>query len=256
MPNFISEDQIERALVQKLQHLHGFDALDSHTEDPEDLNDGSGRANKREVILVERVREAAVRLNPGIPPKAIEDALEKLLDRRQAMSLVAANQEVYGLLRDGIPVEFDDAQGRPQKERVYLINFNAPDENRYLAVIQLWVKGDRGFRRPDVLLEVNGLPLVFIELKNSNVKLKNAHDDNIVNYRTEIPQLYLTNAFCVVSNAIETKVGSFAADWEFFFNWLRVEDEKEKVDREQIKKKGTSLERVIAGLFPREKLLD
>ena len=99
MPNFISEEQIERALVQKLQHLHGFDSLDCHTEDPEDLNDGSGRASKRDVILVDRVREAAVRLNPNLPAKAIEDVLEKLLDRRQAMSLVAANQEVYNLLQ-------------------------------------------------------------------------------------------------------------------------------------------------------------
>ena len=97
MPNFISEDQIERALVQKLQHLHGFDSLNCHTEDAEDLNDGSNRANKREVILVDRVREAAIRLNPNIPAQAIEDALEKLLDRRQAMSLVAANQEIYNL---------------------------------------------------------------------------------------------------------------------------------------------------------------
>ena len=256
MPNFISEDQIERALVQKLQHLHGFDALDCHTEDPEDLNDGSGRANKREVILVDRVREAAVRLNPGIPPKAIEDALEKLLDRRQAMSLVAANQEVYGLLRDGIPVEFDDAQGRTQKERVYLINFNEPDENRYLAVTQLWVRGERGFRRPDVLLYVNGLPLVFIELKNSNVKLKNAFDDNVTNYKREIPQLFLTNAFCVLTNAIETKVGSITAEWEHFFVWLRAEDEKEKIDRKEIAQKGTSLEAVITGLFPPQRLLD
>ena len=217
MANFISEDQIERALVQKLKHPHGFDSLDCHTQDPEDLNDGSGRADKRDVILVDRVREAATRLNSKIPAKAIEDALEKLLDRRQAMSLVAANQEIYNLLRDGIPVEFDDTRGKKQQERVRLIDFNNPDENLYLAVTQLWVKGERGFRRPDVLLYVNGLPLVFIELKNSNVKLKNAHDDNIVNYRTDIPQLYLTNAFCVVSNAIETKVGSFAADWEFLF---------------------------------------
>lgn len=256
MPNFISEDQIERALVQKLQHLHGFDALDCHTEDPEDLNDGSGRANKREVILVDRVREAAVRLNPGIPPEAIEDALEKLLDRRQAMLPVAANQEIYGLLRDGVPVEFDDAQGRPQTERVYLINFKTPDENRYLAVTQLWVRGERGFRRPDVLLYVNGLPLVFIELKNSNVKLKSAFDDNVTNYKWEIPQLFLTNAFCVLTNAIETKLGSITAEWEHFFVWLRAEDEKEKIDREEIKRQGTSLEAVIAGLFPPQRLLD
>src|SRR5688572_18632078 len=114
MPNFISEDQIERAMVQKLKLLHGFDTLHCHTEHPEDLNDRSGRTNKRDVILLDRVREAAVRLNPLIPAQVIANALEKLLDRRQAMTLVAANQEVYNLLRDGIPVEFDDSKGQQQ----------------------------------------------------------------------------------------------------------------------------------------------
>jgi type I restriction enzyme, R subunit len=256
MPNFISEDEIEQALVQKLQHLYGFDSLDCHTEDPEDLNDGSGRANKRDVILIDRVKKAAIHLNPHIPENVIDDALEQLLDRRQAMLLVAANQEIYNLLRDGIPMQFDDAKGQAQQERVRLIDFNRPEENRYLAVTQFWIKGDRGFRRPDVLLYVNGLPLVFIELKNSNVKLKTAFEDNLTSYKREIPQLFLTNAFCVLSNAIETKVGSITAEWEHFFNWLRAENENEKIDREDIKRKGTSLEGVIAGLFNRQRLLD
>jgi type I restriction enzyme R subunit len=230
MPNFISEDQIEQALIQKLVQLYGFATINCHTEDPEDLNDRSGRTNKRDTILVDRVREAAIRLNPKIPPVTIEGALERLLDRRLAMSLVASNQDVYNLLRDGIPVEFDDAQGQKQNDRVKFIDFNDPTENRYLTVTQLWIKGERGFRRPDVLLYINGLPLVFIELKNSNVKLKAAFDDNLTNYKREIPQLFLTNAFCILSNAIETKVGSITAEWEHFFNWLRADDENEKVD--------------------------
>lgn len=256
MPNFISEDQLERALVQKLEQLYGFSSLNCYTEDPESLSDGSGRASKCDVILVDRVREAALRLNPAIPPEAIEEALERLLDRRLAMTPVAGNQEVYNLLRDGVPVEFDDAKGQKQEDRVRLIDFNNPDENRYLAVTQLWVKGERGFRRPDVLLYINGLPLVFIEMKNSNVKLKAAFDDNLTNYKREIPQLFLTNAFCVLSNAIETKVGSMTAEWEHFFNWLRVDDEKEKIDRQAVRENGTSLEGVIAGLFRRQRLLD
>ncbi|MEC4750200.1 type I restriction endonuclease subunit R [Methylomicrobium sp. Wu6] len=256
MPNFISEDQIEQALVQKLQHLHGFDVLDCLTEKAEDLNDGSGRANKRDVILAERVREAAIRLNPAIPEAAIESALEKLLDRRQAMTLIAANREIYGLLRDGIPVQFDDAQGARQQEHMWLLDFNEPKNNRYLAVTQLWIKGERGFRRPDVLLYVNGIPLVFIELKNSNIKLRNAYDDNLTTYKAEIPQLFLTNAFCVLSNAIETKVGSITAEWGHFFNWLRADDEKQKIDRAAIREQGISLEGVIEGLLPRQRLLD
>lgn len=256
MPNFISEDQIEQALVQKLQHLHGFDTLNCYTVDAEDLSDGSGRTHKRDVILADRVREAATRLNLTIPPAAIESALEKLFDRRQAMTLIAANQEIYSLLRDGIPIEFDNVQGKRQQERVRLIDFNVQENNRYLAVTQLWIKGERGFRRPDVLLYVNGIPLVFIELKNSNVKLKNAYDDNLTNYKKDIPQLFLTNVFCVLTNAIETKVGSITAEWEHFFNWLRADDEKQKIDRKAIYEQGTSLEGVIEGLLPKRRLLD
>lgn len=258
MPNFISEDQIERALLQKLQHVHGYDVLDCNTEEREDLADGSGRADKREVILLDRLRAAAVELNPGIPAAVIDGALERLIERRTAMLPVPANRDVYELIRDGVPVEFDDAQGRPQQGRVRVIDFENPEraENRFLAVSQLWIKGEKGFRRPDVLLYVNGLPLVFIELKNSNVKLRTAFDDNLANYNAEIPHLFLANALCVLSNAIETRVGSFAADWEFFFPWLRAEDEKQKVDRKEIAQKGLSLEGVIEGLLPRRRLLD
>lgn len=256
MSNFISEEQIELGLMQRLQHLHGYDWLDCYTDDPEDLNDRSLRVSKREVILLDRLRDAAVRLNKGIPAKAIDEALEKLLDRRQAMTLVAGNREVYNLLRDGIPVEFDNAKGKLKQERVHVIDFNNPDNNRYLAVTQLWIKGEHRFRRPDVLLYVNGIPLVWIELKNSNIALKTAYDDNLANYKKDIPQLFLFNAFCVVSNAIETRVGSISAEWEHFFKWLRAEDEKEKIDIAEIRKKGTSLEGVIEGLFPRQRLLD
>jgi len=256
MPNFISEDQIEQALLQRLEEKHKFEILRCHCRDPEDLNDGSKRTNKRDVILLDRLKQAVASLNPRIPESAIDDALERIADRRQAMSQVAANREIYQLLRDGVPVEFDDDKGQKQKERVRLVDFNEPANNRFLAVSQLWVKGEPRFRRPDVLLYVNGIPLVFIELKNSNIKLKNAYDENITNYRAEIPQLFLTNAFCVLSNGIETKVGSFTAEWEYFFNWLRVTDEKEKIDRKQIEKDGTSLERVVEALFAKDKLLD
>lgn len=256
MPNFISEDQIEQALVQKLQHGHGIELLECFTSDPSDLNDNSGRTDKREVILLDRVRQAAEKLNPDLPAKAIDEALEILMQRRHAMSLVAANQEVYALIRDGISVKFDNAHGKPQEERVRLISFTDPSANEYVAVTQLWIQGSKGWRRPDVLIYVNGLPLVFIELKNSNVSLRTAYDDNLTNYRAEIPQLFLTNVFCVLSNGLETRIGSLTADWEHFFPWLRVDDEKEKINRDAIREKSESVPRVIEGLLRPERLLD
>jgi type I restriction enzyme R subunit len=256
MPNFISVEQIEQAILRKLQQQFGFEVMTCHTVDPDDLNDRSNRTDKHDVIFGERLQEAAIRLNPVIPAAVVDEALTRITDKRRAMSPLAANRELDSLLRDGIPVTFENQDGKTEQELVRLIDFSNPSENRFLAVSQLWVKGELYYRRPDILLYVNGIPLVFIELKNSNVKLKTAFDDNLTNYQKDIPQLFLTNAFCILSNAIETKVGSCTAGWEHFFNWLRVEDEKEKVDREKIRREGTSLEQAVAGLCAPGKLLD
>lgn len=256
MPNFISEDQIEKAAVALLKERYGYRTLDCLTAQREDLADRSGRASKREVTLRKLVREHAVKFSPGIPDEDIDRALEALWERRSASQPLAVNRELYGLIRDGIPVEYTNDQGRKVPGLVRVVDFEHPDQNDFLAVTQLWIEGDRGFRRPDILIYVNGLPLVFIELKNSNVKVQNAYDDNLTTYRHEIPQLFAHNAFCVLSNGLESQVGSFNASYDFFFSWLRPDDETENVAREQVEKSGASLERVIHGLFPKERLLD
>jgi len=256
MPNFISEAQIEAALVGLLVKQYGFQSLDCFTQEAGALPDKSGRASKREVVLRERLRDAVRRLNPTVPLPVLESALEVLLEARVSLSPVAANAEIYGLLRDGYAVEFEGEDGHKRRERVRFIAWNDAGSNEFLAVTQLWIQGETGFRRPDVLIYVNGLPLVFIELKNSNVKVQSAYDDNFTNYKRDIPQLFACNAFCVLSNAIETRVGSMSAQWEHFFKWLRADDEREVVDRIGIEERGESMERVIAGLFAPARLLD
>lgn len=263
--NFISEDDIEQALLKKLNSQFGFELLNCYTAKPEALNDGSNRRDKRDVILADRLKAACLRLNPEIPESVIDEkVIERVMDRRAAMSVIAANLELYDLIRDGVPVAFEDEQGVTQNEYVRLVDFDHPGPdgpNEYLAVSQLWIKAmgqapKAAYRRPDVILYVNGLPLVFVELKNSNVKLRSAYDGNLSDYKNDIPQLFHANAFCILSNANETKVGNFTADWGHFFNWLRVEDEKEKVDRVKIAEEGTSLEYAAAGLCQPAKLLD
>jgi len=256
MPNFISEDQIEQAILQMLVEKQGFRHINCFTADADNLNDGSGRTSKSEVVFFDILKEKANAINPDIPEAVIDHAIKKLTARRYAMSLVLANREVYGFIRDGIPVEYENSDGRTEHGRVKVIDFSIRDNNDFLAVSQLWIKGERYFRRPDIILYINGLPLVFIELKNSNVKLKNAYDDNLTNYKKDIPLLFQYNAVCILSNAIETKVGSFTSGWGHFFNWLRIEDEKEKIDRKKIEREGTSIERTIQGLCSKDKLLD
>jgi type I restriction enzyme R subunit len=256
VPNFISEDQIEKAAVKLLKDKFKYRTLNCFTQDADNPNDRSKRANKEEVVFLDILKEYAVKLNPSIPESAIEQALETLTSRRYAMSPILANKEVYGLIRNGIPVEYEGKTGKTEPGTVRVIDFDNPEVNDFCAVTQLWIKGERYPRRPDILIYINGLPLVFIELKNSNVKVRNAYDDNLTNYKQDIPPLFQYNAFCVLCNAIETKVGSFTAGWEFFFNWLRADDEREKVDRKKIEREGTSIERLINGIFSKERLLD
>jgi type I restriction enzyme R subunit len=262
MPSFLSEEDIEREIVRVMEDRWGksyaFSTLNCFTKDPKNLDDGSGREDKRDCFLPIKLHEAVTRLN-DVPESAIDDAIGQLTARRGSMSMVAANREITALIRDGAPVEYDDARGRKQHTRVRFIDFEAPGQNTYTAVTQLWIQGTGPagrFRRPDILLFVNGIPLVFIELKNSNVNVQDAYTKNLTDYKEDIPQLFHANAVCILSNAVETRVGSMTATWEYFFQWLRVDDEKEKVDRKKIAADTDSLPRVIDGLLSPPRLLD
>lgn len=256
MPNFISEDQIEKAAVAILKDSYGYRTVNCFTQDVEDLADRSNRTSKQEVVFLDVLKAYACKLNKDIPEEIVDKAIEKLTSRRYAMSPLLANKEVYHLIRDGIPVQYEDKNGKTEHGIVRVIDFSEPLNNDFCVVTQLWIKGERYPRRPDILIYVNGLPLVFIELKNSNVKVQNAYDDNLTNYKKDIPLLFQYNAFCVLSNAQETRVGSFTAGYEFFFSWLRADDETEKINRKTIEQEGSSLERVLSGLLPKERLLD
>src|SRR5699024_2821326 len=258
MPNFISEDDIEAALVKRLVAARSYE-LNCFTEQIETLPDGSGRADKRDVVFPEQLYAALQRLNPDFPDAALIQAHDHLMQSRQVMAPVAANREVYDQLRDGVTVEYTNAESRTVPATVRVVDWDNPQHNNLLAVRQLWIAPTgqgRRWRRPDVLLYVNGLPLVFIELKNSNVKLRSAFEQNVTDYRADIPQLFVYNAFLLLSNAVETRVGSMTAGWDHFFHWLRPADEKEKIDRDAIARDATSLERAADGLLQPARLLD
>ncbi|MEB3249873.1 MAG: type I restriction endonuclease, partial [Merismopediaceae bacterium] len=232
--NFISEDDIEQDLLHQLQTRHPYQTLNCYTANPDDLNDGSNRTDKRDVVLRDRLHQACQRLNPDIPEKVITEVVEVIAQRRAAMNDIKANREVYSFIRDGVSVEYQDQHGKKQTALVRPIDFKQPENNQFLAVSQLWIKATgripkAQYRRPDVILYINGIPLVFIELKNADVKLRTAYDDNLNNYKNDIPQLFHYNGFCILSNALETKVGSSCASWDYFFNWFRVADEKEPI---------------------------
>ena len=169
------------------------------------------------------------------------------------MSLVAANREVYDLLKAGIPVSVPDREYGGQKtERLRVIDWQQPRAgNDFLLVSQMTVTGALYTVRPDLIGFVNGLPLVVVELKKPGVPAKQAFDDNLTSYKhpqNGIPDLFWYNALLMASNGIESRVGTLTADWERFFEWKRIEREDEP--------RRVSLEVMLRGVCDPARLLD
>ena len=230
-----------------------FSALGWQTMSALDETFGSGgtlgRETRGEVVLTDRLRTVLMRLNPGVPAEAIQTAIDELARDRSAMSLEAANREVYKLLKEGIPVFIPDPNhGGQNTERLRVVDWEYPEQNDFLLVSQFSVVGSLYTCRPDLVGFVNGLPWLVIELKKPGVSARAAFDENLTHYKKEIPQLFWFNALLIASNGTDSRVGSLTADWERFFEWKRIEREDEP--------RRVSLEVMLRGTCDRSRLLD
>jgi type I restriction enzyme R subunit len=173
-----------------------------------------------QVILAGRLREALVRLNPGLPQEALDDALHRLM-RPEGADLVVRNHYLHRLVIDGVTVEYRAADGGIRGAQARVIDFDRPEANDFLAVNQFTVSENKRTRRPDVVLFVNGLPLVVIELKNAadeNATIWSAFNQ-LQTYKAEIPTLFETNGLLVVSDGLEARIGTLTAGKEWFKPW-------------------------------------
>ncbi|MDO4524520.1 MAG: type I restriction endonuclease subunit R [Bacteroidales bacterium] len=184
-----------------------------------------GRKSYREILLKRYVKEALKRLNAWITPVQIDEALNTLEKRLSTSELMQINEEKYSLIRDGIDVSIKNAKGDISTKKALLIDFNNPDNNYFLAVKELKIHGEIYRRRTDIVGFVNGIPLLFVELKNHNVEVSDAYYKNYTDYLDTIPQLFYYNAFLMVSNGHEAKVGTLESKWEFFHEWKRLKEE-------------------------------
>jgi type I restriction enzyme R subunit len=211
-----------------------------------------GRETKSEVVLVVRLRNVLVRLNPSLPPEAISAAIDELSRDRSAMLPTAANRELWALMRDGVKVSVPDlVRGGQKDERVRVVDWDDPTANDFLLVSQMTIVGQLYTCRPDLIGFVNGLPWVVIELKKPGVPAKQAFDGNLTSYKhaqNGVPALFWSNALLIASNGTDSRVGSLTADWERFFEWKRIESEDEP--------RRVSLEVMLRGLCEPSRLLD
>lgn len=255
MPKIVTEDMIEQAAVKALHERHKYTVLSCMTEDPDKLPDGTGRSDKRQVVLPDVMFKSLCRINPDIPTETVYAATDELCRTPVSGDLMLTNYRNYQKFRNGITVEYEQ-NGKKTSNILHLLAYQDALNNNFTVASQMWIKGETHWRRPDLIIFINGFPMVFIELKNSNIPVKNAYDINLKNYLKDIPYLFHYNQICVLSNGMETRLGSFAAGYEFFFEWLKVESEKENPDRKAIKESCTSLEYFITGLCEPNNLLD
>lgn len=257
MKSFISEDDIEQAVCNRLsQPEYGWKRIecDARVEAQNEVLI-TGRANPSECILPDILLASLKRINPQIEETVLQNIVHDLRKDFTGTDMVDTNYSLYQKIRNGIKVPIRK-NGKEDFDIVKLIDFDAVLLNDFHCVNQMWIKGHYRYRRPDVLLFVNGLPVVFIELKNSTVKIEEAYNKNLTSYRQDIPNIFAFNQICVLSNGLQTKIGAWGSKFEFFFEWLRVDDEKEKLNREQIEEHGLSVTNLIDGLFRKKRLLD
>ena len=245
--NLYSEGSlIEQSAIELFKSL-GYSHLDCYNETFGESGP-LGRETSTDVVLKSRLKQSLIKLNPTFPPDAIEQAIEELTRDRSILHPITANREVYKLIRDGVKVKVKQPDGSETDETVRVIDFNEPDNNDFFLASQFWITGDMYKRRADLVGFVNGLPLIFIELKAVHKKLENAFKDNLTDYKDTIPQIFWYNAAIILSNGSESRIGTISADFEHFSEWKKINSEGE----EGI----VSLETIIKGTCEKRKLLD
>lgn len=256
MKSFISEDDIEQAICNRLSlPEYGWKRIecDARVEAQDDVST-TGRANPSECILPDVFLAALKRLSPQVEEGVLQGILRNFRKDYTATDMVETNYKLYNQLRNGIkkPVR---KNGKEDFDIVRLIDFDHPERNDFHCVNQMWIKGHYRYRRPDVLLFVNGLPVVFIELKNSTVKVEESYNKTSPAIARTSRIFFLQPNLCV-EQRFANKIGAWNSRYEFFFEWLRVDNEKEKLDSEQIAEHGLSIQNLIDGLFRKDRLLD
>ncbi len=247
-PSGYTEDAlVEKPAVELLAEL-GWETLNAYGEFDHGIST-LGRETKAETILKARLRLALLRLNPDAPIEAIHEAIEELTRDRSRMSLAGANREIYHLLKNGVRVPLPDPEGDGETvEVVRVVDWDNPANNDFLLCSQFWVTGEMYTRRADLVGFVNGLPLLFMELKAAHRRLETAYNKNLRDYKDTIPALFWPNALIILSNGSQSRVGSVTAGWEHFAEWKKVGSESEKGR--------VSLETMLRGVCEPARLLD
>ena len=248
----MSYDYSENILVQEsagnlLRDELGWDVQFAYNKEVLGKNGTFGRTSYKEILLKRYFNAALKKFNPWINDEQILEAQRILENRLSTSSLLQINEEKYFLIRDGIKITVKKPNGETEKQTAALIDFKNPQNNYFLAVKELKIHGDLYRRRTDIVGFVNGIPLLFVELKKTTVDVQNAYEDNYTDYQDTIPHLFYYNAFVMLSNGTEAKVGTLGSKYEFFHEWKRLAEAE---------RGSVALETMLRGICKKENFLD
>lgn len=248
----MSYDYSENILVQNsagnlLENELGWEVAYAYNTEKLGPDGSFGRRSYEEIVLWRYFKAAVFRLNPWLTESLYQQAAKKLESHLASASLMQINEEKYALLRDGIPVPVKKPSGKTAQERVRVFDFQNPENNHFLAIKELKIHGELYRRRTDIVGFVNGIPLLFVELKNHNVDVQDAYTCNYTDYLDTIPQLFYYNAFLMLSNGSEAKVGTLGSKYEFFHEWKRLKEEEAG---------SVALETMLRGICNKKNFLD
>jgi type I restriction enzyme R subunit len=234
---FTEDTLVQQTTADYLRDVLGWETVFAYNQETFGPEGTLGRASDREVVLARFLQLKLMEFNPGLPAEAYREAIRQIVEYSAVQGLVATNRDKYGLLKDGVQVAFRNDKGERVRQRLRVFDFSEPANNHFLVVRELWVKGDLYRRRADIVGFVNGIPLLFVELKNVHRDIRAAYEKNLADYRDTVPHLFHHNALIVIANGIEARIGSITSRFEHFHEWKRLaEDEPGLVDMQTLLK--------------------
>ena len=248
----MSYDYSENILVQGAAGdlLHdelGWDLVYAYNQQTLGSNGTLGHTDYHEVLLTKYLRPALFHLNSWMMEAYADSVVRSLLETSFSATPMQTNELKYRLITGGVPVDFRLPNGNMEKRLARVFDFDSPANDHFLAVKEMKIHGTLYRRRADIIGFLNGIPLLFIELKKTDVDVREAYDNNYHDYQHTIPQLFRFNAFVMLSNGVASKVGTLGSEYDFFNEWKRLKEEDEDA---------VSLETMLRGVCRKESFLD
>ncbi|MDB4846546.1 type I restriction endonuclease subunit R [Candidatus Pelagibacter sp.] len=244
--DYNEDNLVEQAAVDVLKDL-GWKIETAWHKEIFENNQSLGRENKSEIILKKFFIPSLEKLNPDLPKFVYEEVFLKIREIETNKKLNKINKDKYELFKSGVTINYLNENGEQISKNLKIFDFENPNKNHFLAVRQFEVQGELYLRRPDIIGFVNGIPLIFFELKSTHQNLRNAYDDNLKDYKDTISHLFNPNAFIILSNGLQSKIGTITSTFNFFHEWKRI-SEKDESD--------IQLETMIKGTCSKDRFFD